>query len=373
MKISVRALGAATLICLAGCAPFFPAPAPARTRTDAAVTQAPPLQEPFPSVLARWNFYRQAAGVPPIEAEPQLNQAALHHAKYLVNNHIDAGDGTIINGRLIESGWNASAHSESEGNQWYTEDGAKWADAANVIRGAAIPKDGAALVDEQAARLDSLTVVDPQLVAVGFGIFCASDDCAGVIVYKHGLTKSQFLGLYEGNAMDWNGMLGAMPFTSARLRRPIQMPSSGMQFPSSTYRGGEYLNPLASCPGYKTPAGVPIVLELGAATQSAEVKISSNSLTENGAQLETCAFDAIAYANPDGFQQRRVRQVLRAYGAVAVIPKNPLQPGHTYAISIVADGEPYNWSFSIAPDAKLSADTLAPFTTRVARAQSSGS
>ena len=352
MKILIRMSGVAALVCLlAGCSSLTSVATPSST-VASSVVQSASLQEPFGSILSRWNYYRQSAGVRPIVADPALNQAALHHARYLVNNHIDAGDGTIVDGRFIESGWNASAHSESEGNQWYTEDGAKWADAANVIRGTVVPKDGSALVDEQAARLDSLIVVDPQLASVGFGIFCASDDCAGVIIYQRGLTKSQFLALYEGNAMDWNGMLGAMPFTIARLRRPIQFPPSAMQFPSRAYRGGEYPDALISCHGFSAPAGVPIVLELGAPTQGEDVKVSSNSLTEDGAQLETCAFDATSYANPDGFQQSRLRQGLHAFGAVAVIPKNPLQAGHTYTISIVTDAQPYTWSFSIAPDAK---------------------
>jgi hypothetical protein len=125
-----------------------------------------------------------------------------------------------------------------------------------------------------------------------------------------------------------------------------------MQFPSRAYRGGDYPDPLSSCSGYSPPSGVPIVLELGAPAQGENVKVSSSSLTEEGSQVETCAFDATSYANPDGFQQSRSRQVLHAYGAVIVIPKSPLQAGHTYTVSVVADSQPYTWSFSVAPDAK---------------------
>jgi Cysteine-rich secretory protein family len=353
MKLLIGLSGAAVLLCLlAGCSSQSPG---ATTSKSSVASNAPPpapLEEPFRSILTRWNFYRASVGVAPIVADPELNEAALHHAKYLVNNHIDAGDAVIKDGRMIENGWNASAHSESEGNSWYTEDGAKWADYANVIRGRTIPTDGAALVDEQAARLDSLSVLDPQLASVGFGIFCAADDCAGVIIYKRGLTKSQFLALYEGSAMDWNGLLGTMPFTIARLRKPIEFPPSTMHFPSRAYRGGEYPDPLVGCHGYAAPAGVPIVLQLGAPSEGEDVKISSGTVTEDGSQIETCFFDATSYANPDGYQQTRARQGLHAYGAVAVIPKNPLQPGHKYTVSIVADSQPYTWSFSIAPDAK---------------------
>jgi len=353
MKILIGVSGAAAILCLiAGCSLETPAPTPPTSSVTSSGVQTVPVQEPFPSILARWNYYRASVGVPPIVADPALNEAALHHAKYLVNNHIDAGDGVVSNGRVIETGWNASAHSESVGNQWYTEDGAKWADYANVIRGSAVPTDGAVLVDEQASRLDSLSVLDPQLASVGFGIFCANDDCAGLIVYKRGLAKSQFLVLYEGNAMDWNAMLGTMPFTVARLRKPIEFPPSSMPFPSRAYRGGEYPEALTTCPGYSAPAGIPIVLQLGAPTEGEDVKLSSSSLSDDGAQLETCGFDATSYANPDGYQQSRLRQGLHYYGAVVMIPKNPLKPGHKYTVSMVADSQPYTWSFSIAPDAK---------------------
>jgi hypothetical protein len=35
-----------------------------------------------------------------------------------------------------------------------------------------------------------------------------------------------------------------------------------------------------------------------------------------------------------------------------IIPRAPLQPGHKYTVSLVADSEPYTWSFSVSPDAK---------------------
>jgi hypothetical protein len=354
MKILVAVSGAAALVCLvAGCSSQTPAATPSTSSETSSESPSAPLQEPFSSVLARWNYYRASAGVPPIVADPKLNEAALHHAKYLVENHVEAGDGTIKDGRLLETGWNASAHAESVGNQWYTEDGEKWANYANVFRDSAIFTDGTSLVDEQAARGDSMIVLDPQLATVGFGIFCAKDDCAGVIIYRRGLTKAQFLALYDGNGMDWNPMNGNMPFTRARLRKPIEFPPTNMQFPSRAYRSGEYPNLLTACHGYSSPSGVPIVLELGAPAEGEEdVRVSSNSLSENGTQVETCAFDATSYANVDGFQQTRVREGLHDYGAVVVIPKDPLQPGHQYTITVVADSQPYSWSFSVAPDAK---------------------
>jgi hypothetical protein len=349
--IGASVVGAITLCTIVGCASMQQSAGTRPPPSEASKTT--PLEEPFRSTLARWNYYRASVSVPVLEVDPALNDAALHHAKYLVNNHIDAGDGIIRQGRLIETGWNTSAHSESVGNPWYTEDGEKWANYANVFRGSAPVSDGTTLVDEQASRTDLLAITDPQLASVGFGLFCEKDDCAGVIVYKHGLPKSQFLALYEGNGMDWNPMLGTMPFTVARLRKPIEFPPASIAFPSHTYHGGEYPDPLTSCPGYSAPTGNVIVLQLGAPTEGEDVKISSSSISEGGSQLESCAFDATSYANPDGSQQKRARQILHQYGAVVVIPKSPLQSGHTYTVSMVADAQPYTWSFNVAPDAKL--------------------
>src|SRR5208283_800309 len=172
-KISNGLGTAAFLVCaVSGCSSLSPPAVPSTsTAISSAAPLSAPLEEPFRGILARWNYYRASVGLPAIVADPVLNEAALRHAKYLVNNHIDAADAVIKNGRMIENGWNASAHSESEGNPWYTDDGAKWADYSNVVRGTSIPTDGAALVDEQASRTDSLAVVDPQLAAVGFGLF----------------------------------------------------------------------------------------------------------------------------------------------------------------------------------------------------------
>jgi hypothetical protein len=117
-------------------------------------------------------------------------------------------------------------------------------------------------------------------------------------------------------------------------------------------KAGEYPNPLTTCHGFSMPVGVPIVLQLGAPTQGEDVKVSSSSVSDGASQIETCTFDATSYANPDGFQQSMARRELHAYGAVVVIPKDPLRPGHQYTVSIVADSQPYTWSFSVAPDAR---------------------
>jgi len=352
MRTVATLVAGSVLVCLAaGCSSRNSSAAPASSSGTSAPSSAP-LAEPFSSALVRWNYYREAAGVAPIAADPELNLAAQHHAKYLVENHIAVADAILENGRMLESGYNASAHSESEGNPYYTSDGDKWAPYSTIIRADKMLSNGAPLVDDQAARVDSLAIVDPQLEAVGFGHYCVPGECVASIIYRRGLPKSKFLALYEGNSMDWNANLGDMPFTTARLRKPLEFPPASIPFPSLADRVGEYPDPLSACHGFSMPVGVPIVLQLGAPMQGEDVKISSNSLSDNGTPLDTCAYDATSYSNPDGYAQMQARRVLHAYGAVVVIPKNPLQAGRTYTVNIVADSQTYRWSFSVAPDAK---------------------
>ena len=83
MKISLAAAGALTLLgFVAGCSSQEPARTPSTSSVTSSATPSAPLQEPFGSVLVRWNYYRVSAGVPPIVADPELNLAAEHHAKY---------------------------------------------------------------------------------------------------------------------------------------------------------------------------------------------------------------------------------------------------------------------------------------------------
>ena len=105
--------------------------------------------------------------------------------------------------------------------------------------------------------------------------------------------------------------------------------------PIASYDGGAHPDPLRSCPGYDAPAGVPIILALGASIESdeAEVKVSKHSLEEDGVEMESCAFDASTYANPNGYQQRIARDLLQENGAILVVPKAPLKPGHAYSVS----------------------------------------
>jgi hypothetical protein len=105
-------------------------------------------------------------------------------------------------------------------------------------------------------------------------------------------------------------------------------------------------NPLISCPGYSTPTGLPITLQLGAGNVSPSV--TAHSLTTDGSPLEHCTFNETNYTNPDGSMQSLGRSVLNSRDAVVIIPRSPLTPGKTYLVSVTSNGQTYSWSFSVS-------------------------
>lgn len=347
------------LLTITGCAAKKSASqgqAPSAANATAANTPAqPPLAEPFASALTRWNYYRTSAGVPALVVKPELSEAATHHSRYLVKNHIPGGTAVLQQGHLEQVLANPGSLEESVGNQFYTEDGAKWARVANVFRSSQMPPDGAGIVDGlMTTGFTAMNMMSPQLAAVGFGNYCAENDCATTIVFDVGLTKSEFLALYHANAMAWNPQLGKMPFTRAPLRSPIEFPAKGMQFVVTAFDSSETPNLFTNCPGYYAPSGPAVFIALGGPPDGGEddVKVISSSINQDGNPIESCAFDASSYSNPDGFQQRLGRELLRSHGAVILVPRKPLEPGHTYTVSFTTAAGTNSWSFSVAPGAR---------------------
>ncbi len=310
------------------------------------------MKQPFSGALSRWNYYRESAGLRPVAADPKLSEAARSHSKYLVKNHIEGADAFIENGTIHDGVANPGVRAESPGNPWYSEAGQKAAETAYVIRMRAIAADGAPIVDAMISRgFNAVVMLDPQITAIGYGQYCDESGCVVTISSKWGLTHEQFLSLYDVSRFGWNPALGEMPFTRARLRRPIYFPSPSTPAAAS-FDGASAPNPQTSC-GYTGISGPPIVFALGApASGGNDVLVSGESISDGGVQIDSCAFDATSYRNPDGYQQRIARWLLHQYGAVMILPRKPLKPGHMYTASITADGTAYEWKFTVAPDAK---------------------
>jgi hypothetical protein len=79
--------------------------------------------------------------------------------------------------------------------------------------------------------------------------------------------------------------------------------------------------------------------------------IASYALTLNGdppTAVEACGIDAKNYANPDAATQTLGRDLLRAYGAVIIVPRKALAPGR-YTVALQTSEQNFTWSFTVKP------------------------
>jgi hypothetical protein len=178
-----------------------------------------------------------------------------------------------------------------------------------------------------------MQIINPDLRRVGYGAYCRARVCIA--------------SLNTGSGVDaMSRVLSAWP-------RPLQYPPDG----ATVYGGefeGEWPDPMTACAEYVPPAGLPITLELGNQMVPGISAYSLKSIDSGGASLEACAFDANTYVNPDSGAQTTGRDILRQFGAIVIMPRQPLKPGR-YAVSVTAGGQPYLWSFSIAASPRSSA------------------
>jgi hypothetical protein len=171
-----------------------------------------------------------------------------------------------------------------------------------------------------------------------------------VIPYRFALEKSLRIALYNGPASDrlWNPSLGLIPMETGRLRSPVEFPPDGATVNLTTYAGDDYPDPLSACPGYKAPTGVPISIQLGEGYgPDGSLDASSNLITRDGSQIETCLITASSYVGHDKLQTETGKKDLQRIGAAVVLPREPLAPGH-YKVVLTADGKPYEWGFTVA-------------------------
>jgi len=269
------------------------------------------------------NSYRSMVRLPPVVADPALSAGDTEHARYLVKNY-----GKIIKANAL----GIEAHSEDPSKPFYSATGARAAAASNVDEGwrqygppAVSP--GQAISGWVGIAFHRLWILNPGLRRAGYGEYCEKRVCVG--------------------ALDVLSGADPIPMTPAPLAIPIQFPPPGsvMRMRSA---GGEWPDPLTACPGYTSPSGLPITLELGAHVNA---KFSGYTLTLTGvapAVIEACGFDANSYINPDPVAEKRVRETLNNFGAAVLVPRAPLTPG-TYDVAMTVGGRRYTWSFTISP------------------------
>jgi hypothetical protein len=168
-----------------------------------------------------------------------------------------------------------------------------------------------------------MQIINPYLRRVGYGT-----DCQGAIC---------FAALNTGTAVD-------QPSPAPHAwPAPLVFPPDGSVVQVSEF-SGEWPNPLASCPGYVPPAGLPITFELGHLLVPPLTDYSIKQV-ENNQPVQACAFNANTYINSDRAAQTAARAILKDFGAIVIVPRRPLLPGR-YAVSVIS-GRRYSWSFSV--------------------------
>jgi uncharacterized protein YkwD len=252
------------------------------------------------------NFYRTTAGLPALSSNETWSEADWLHSRYMVkNDYVD--------------------HSEDPENVWFTAEGDEAAKSSNLV-GTSNPtaSDQEAFDLWMQAPFHAVGILDPELQEVGYGSFRLEDG---------GLQMGASLDIIHG----LQGVPGSVSF-------PIAWPGDGTSVPLTSHYT-EYPDPLSSCPGYQKPAGLPIILQIGAGGKTPNV--SAHSFKQGSQLLESCIFDETSYVNPDANAQNLGRAVLDNRDAIVLIPRQPLTPGKTYTVSITVNGDKYTWSFSV--------------------------
>jgi uncharacterized protein YkwD len=283
--------------------------ASAAPNSTAAGTTVNKASLPEANWLERLNSYRMSAGLPPVAEDPGLSGGCLKHARYLVKNRVPP---------------DSNAHEEDPANRWFTPEGSVAAHTSDIVA----PCSGCVHISAvQAIDLwvtgpfHRVSILNPELRRVGYGEY--DDD-----------------GL-KAHAIS----VGAVRPKSRPLSPPIMFPANGSIVSLRTFQL-EWPDPLASCPGYATPSGLPITLQLG---WSSSPTIYVHSLRRAGRDLEHCVFNWDSYINADPVAERWGRMVLWGSGAIVLIPRAPLAPGDPYEVRISFAGKEYTWSFSVSP------------------------
>jgi|SRR5271166_2528738 len=266
-----------------------------------------------PDWLARVNYYRVMAQLPPVTEDSALSAGDLSHARYLVENYANI----IRNGGQL----GATMHTEEQTNSWYSREGIAAARSSDVYEGCGRSTPLRQVDGWMTGPFHRLSILNPTLGAVGYGRY-EKDGCWSAALDLH-LRR---------------------PSSSQTGEQAVVFPPNGATISTRGFDGREWPPPLASCSGYAPPVGLPITLQ---GVGRGVVALDAHFVSANGKSIEHCAFNSASYRNPDSSEQSLASMILQEYGAVVLIPRQPLKIGVTYQVSITTGDKSYNWSFTI--------------------------
>ena len=267
----------------------------------------PEIPSPQQGWLAYLNYYRAVAGLQPVTENKSWGEGGWYHARYMVKNDV-------------------VGHEEDPNNDWYTEEGNLAAQSSNLV--ASQNQDSGDLYAIDAwmqAPFHAIKILNPVLQQVGFGSFRSEDG-----------------GIEMGASLDVIRGVGSVP---SGVSYPVIWPANGTTIPLGEH-WGEDPDPLTGCPGYKTPSGIPVIVQFDPGSLTPEV--SQTSFNQGKIKLEHCLIDSTNYNNPNPADRDLGRSILGVSNAILLIPREPLIQGRTYQVSVVVNGQEYQWSFSVA-------------------------
>jgi uncharacterized protein YkwD len=263
-------------------------------------SQAPAQAEP--EWLTTVNAYRAASGVGPIVNDPVQQSAVDKHVQYL------AATASLV-------------HNEDPAHPLYSPEGALAAQQS-LLGGwqGADRSDRQIVEDWMAAPFHAVHILEPRWQR---GAYTSTHRPGGELTVA--------------GVLNVTGGIGK----KVAVKEPILFPGRGSTVPMTSFNS-EVPNPLTACPGYVSPAGLPILAMFPNAPSAAGV-----TLSQGGNPLEICIIDR-NYANPDGAAQATGRQLINQKNLVMIIPRAELAAGSSYDVTV--DGGTAGkvaWSFTV--------------------------
>jgi hypothetical protein len=257
--------------------------------------------------LARVNFYRAMAALPPVAEEPALSATLVQHARYMVAHDV-------------------IQHSQNQRQAWSTPEGATAAAVSNLAGSTSPMEPDFWAVDLwMQGPFHAIGILDPALQQVGFGIYRAPDG--------RKIQTAAGLDVIRGRSN-----------RPADVSYPIVWPADGASVPIGSHTI-EYPSPLTSCAGYKAPTGLPLIVQMGS---GADVpRVTHSAISDGTRWLHHCVFDESTYRNRNSTDERLGRSILAARDAIVLIPREPLAFGSRYRVQVEVNGQQINWTFGV--------------------------
>jgi hypothetical protein len=248
--------------------------------------------------LDRLNGWRAISNVTALSENTTWDSGDAAHALYMVKDQV-------------------ITHYEDPSLPYYTAAGNTAAQNSNIeVSSSTSMQDWQAIDWWMAAPFHAMGMMDPRLSSTGYGSYRE---------VRAGWEAAFALNVLSGN-----------PFTPGAFSSPVYFPGNGSTEPLTTYNGGEFPDPLQACPGYVTPTGLPVFIELGG---NVATTVTAHAFTGNGTALAHCVIDSTNATLGSNLTYR---------GGVIVIPQQPLQVGVAYVVALTVNGVPYTWHFNVS-------------------------